>query len=265
MSDALLQVEPLLFDEPGQHPDGGVYVGEGLPPIPQKLAKKIMKGDFVEMEELLPELWPVAHHEGEGKIRRNRKITDIFTWIQCFSLYTSVRGRQKPELIAELMAYMVSIIRASREYLGLGWVQYDSLFRKHAALRSDTRWSVINTTLYARCFTGAPREVRCELCWANSHETKECLHLTGTDSAIESRMQLIEQSIQTMSQRRVQPTRPRSSGEVCRKFNNEGCTYPYCRHDHVCMTCGAPHPEPQCPWNRRQGHKVEPRRPVKPY
>ena len=106
-SDALLRVEPLLFDEPGQHPDGGVYFGEVLHPIPQKLAKKIMKGDFVEMEELLPELWPVAHHEGEGKIRRNRKITDIFTWIQCFSLYTSVHGRQKPELIAELMAYMV--------------------------------------------------------------------------------------------------------------------------------------------------------------
>lgn len=257
---------PKLVDDPGQHSGGGVYVGEVLSPIPQKLAKKIIKGDYVEMEELLPELWPTAQQEGEGRTRsRNQKITDIFTWIQCFSLYTSVRGRHDPKLIAELMAYMVSIVRASREYSDLGWVQYDALFQKHAALRADTRWSVINTTLYARCFTGAPREARCELCWANSHEMKDCLHLTGTESAIESRVQLIEQSIQSMSQRRGQPVRPRPSGEVCRKFNNEGCTYPYCRHEHVCMTCGGPHPELQCPWNQRQGRKMEPRRPVKPY
>lgn len=98
-NDILPQADlPELFDEPGHLLDRGVYVGEGLPPISQKLAKKITKGD-------LPELWPAAHQEGEGKIRRNWKITNIFTLIQCFSLYISVRGRQKPKLIAELMAY----------------------------------------------------------------------------------------------------------------------------------------------------------------
>ena len=30
----------------------GVYVGEGLPPVPAKLAAKIRQGDFVEMGEL---------------------------------------------------------------------------------------------------------------------------------------------------------------------------------------------------------------------
>ena len=33
----------------------GLYVGEGLPPVPVKLVEKIHKWEFVEMSELLPE------------------------------------------------------------------------------------------------------------------------------------------------------------------------------------------------------------------
>ena len=35
--------------------EGGVYVGEGLPPTPAKLAMQITHGKFVDMGELLPE------------------------------------------------------------------------------------------------------------------------------------------------------------------------------------------------------------------
>ena len=33
----------------------GEYVGDGLPPVPAKVAAKIRRGEFVEMGELLPE------------------------------------------------------------------------------------------------------------------------------------------------------------------------------------------------------------------
>ena len=263
---------PNLGDVPLDSAEG-VYVGEGLPPIPLKLAKKIRRGEFVEMEELLPELWPPAHQEGtESKLqsKRSRRVTDIFSWIQCFATYASVRGMQAPELIPELMAYMLSIIRVSREYSGLSWVQYDVLFRKHAALKADTKWSVINPTLYARCFTGAARDVvRCELCWAATHETKDCAQQVGTERSLEARLQVIEDSVQVMThaQQRNPQTQSRPSGEICRKYNNQGCNYPYCRHTHACLGCGGPHPEPQCIRSRRQGYKLEPpaRRLDKPY
>ena len=35
----------------------GIYVGEGLLPVPAKLAEKITRWEFVEMAELLPEFW----------------------------------------------------------------------------------------------------------------------------------------------------------------------------------------------------------------
>ena len=37
-------------------PAGG-YMGEGLLPIPEKVVKKILELSFVEMRELMPEMW----------------------------------------------------------------------------------------------------------------------------------------------------------------------------------------------------------------
>ena len=45
----------------------GVYVGEGLPPVPAKVAAKIRQGDFVDMTELLPEFWALPRDEDGGK------------------------------------------------------------------------------------------------------------------------------------------------------------------------------------------------------
>ena len=147
-------------------------------------------------------------------------------------------------------------------------MQYDVLFCKHAALKSDTKWSVINQTLYARCFMGAAKNVaRCELCWAATHETKDCPQQLRCEPTWESWLQSIEESIQTISDLSNLQPRPHQLSEACRKFNNQGCSYPYCRHAHVCMLCGGPHPELQCTCPRRQDFKVEPtiRHTDKPY
>ena len=35
----------------------GVYVGEGLPPVSMRLAQRVWRWEFVDMVEMLPELW----------------------------------------------------------------------------------------------------------------------------------------------------------------------------------------------------------------
>ncbi len=63
------------------------------------------------------------------------------------------------------MAYMTTIVRVSQDYAGLAWFRYDAAFCCQAALIGNTRWSVINPTLYTMCFTGkAAAQKRCELC-----------------------------------------------------------------------------------------------------
>ena len=109
----------------GSHiPATGVYIGDGLPPVPPALAAKIRRGAFVDMGELLPEFWALSKEDdgnmrGEAKVRRSRKVTDIFTWLQCFGTYVSVLAPAYPDRIPELMAYMTMIIRASQDYAGL--------------------------------------------------------------------------------------------------------------------------------------------------
>ena len=92
-------------------PMPGVYVGEGLPPVPSKLADKIKRWEYVEMSELLPEFWS-RPEDGENKqaaARRRCQVTEIFTWVQCFCTYTSVLSQSSPETVPELLAYLVTI------------------------------------------------------------------------------------------------------------------------------------------------------------
>ena len=35
----------------------GVYIGEGLPQVPQELAERIRRWEFIDMVELVPEFW----------------------------------------------------------------------------------------------------------------------------------------------------------------------------------------------------------------
>lgn len=49
-----------------QLPTGGVYMGDGIPAVPVKLAAKIRRGEFVDMGELLPEFWSTLRHRREA-------------------------------------------------------------------------------------------------------------------------------------------------------------------------------------------------------
>ncbi len=88
-------------------PSEGVYVGDGVPPVPQMLAELIRRGGYVEMGELLSEFWSALNEEPrkEAKGRQTEKVTDIFMWLQCFASYVAVRVTMTPRLAPELLAY----------------------------------------------------------------------------------------------------------------------------------------------------------------
>ena len=106
--------------------------------------------------------------EPEPKRRCGRKVLDIFTWLQCFG-------------ICQYLGHAVTNLNPR---------VHD---RKHAALKKDTKWSVINTTIYARCVTGAPRNpVKCGVCASTTHDTQDCVEGLSSSMSIEQRMELME-------------------------------------------------------------------------
>ena len=99
-----------------------VYIGEGLLPVPNKLADHIWKWEFIDMSELLPEFWdhslpkPADSQNSlqQSPVRHTRRFTDIAMWIQCFASYVGVLLGTSPEAVPELMAYLVHIVRVAK-------------------------------------------------------------------------------------------------------------------------------------------------------
>ena len=145
-------------------PTAGVYIGESLPPVPTKLASKILRWEYVEMAEMLPEFWSGAKLEEEDTKRppprRPRQVTDIFTWIHCYTSYVSVLASRYQGVVPQLMAYLVTITRVSQDFSGLAWVRYDAAFRRQAAITGNRKWSQINPSLYSICFTGCAQALK---------------------------------------------------------------------------------------------------------
>ena len=96
-------------------PQGGdIYVGEGLPLVPLKLTKKVLSEDYVEMEELLPE---VSTLEDAQVSLHETSVRHIYLAAILHSIHQHC-GVQLLEVIPEPMAYITTIIRVNREYSG---------------------------------------------------------------------------------------------------------------------------------------------------
>ena len=115
-----------------------------------------------------------------------------------FSRFASLRPREciiagargTHSVVMELLAYMADIHKASQEFVGTAWVQYDATFQKQAASSGNRRWSCLTASLYPMSFTGRATSGKyCELCFSTAHVTRECsLAADHVDVAYEWRM-----------------------------------------------------------------------------
>ena len=172
----------------------------------------------------------------------------------------NIRGSCFPEMIPKLMAYIGTIIKANREYAGPKWLRYDMLFWKHEVLRNNTRWSVINPTIYARCFTAATRNPpRCETCLSVIHETKDCTQHDVSKWDIEARLREIWSRRFTTCLQLQRGTMYSSLLKYVGNGTRKKCNYPFCRHTHVCSLCNeGTHPTIRCPGCSRSVMESQP-------
>ena len=92
-------------------------LGEGLPPVPSKLVAKILKGEFVDMAELLrdnieAERRPshASNSDTPSSAPGRREVLDLFSWVQCFGVYTAVVSAKNPEKVQQLLAYQAMVV-----------------------------------------------------------------------------------------------------------------------------------------------------------
>ena len=217
--------------------------GHGFPPIPKKLADRILAGEFVDLADLPPakgKVRPLSTPEGSVLLvhahdfmQQKRLIPDLATWVQSFSLYTAVVCSKSPERLTDMLGYMCQITRASQRFKWPSWVIYDQNFRQEAADRDIKVWSQMDPSLFAQCFTGQVKgtESWCKTCHSLDHSSDLC--------------PLKPPAIK----RPRSSTFPSPPQETCRRYNkfNGNCNFgSRCCYAHKCLKCSGDHPASAC-------------------
>ena len=257
-----------------------VPVGAGLPSIPKKLVEQIQAGQYVDFGELPPakgRTRPLpSQEEGHIVVVRAEDLTgtrklipDLATWLQCFAIYMAVSADKEPDRTSNLLAYMVTIAKASVKYSWPSWVVYDQNFRQEAADNGLKDWSKVEPSIYTQCFTNAAvsSEKWCNNCQSIDHGSNNCplqvYHNKGSSGSsgssgnsgsgssgggIFSRKRPLNAE-QTYLPARKRPP-PHSLPQTCKLYNrfNGDCKYgETCTFQHRCDICNKQgHPRSRC-------------------
>jgi hypothetical protein len=134
-----------------------MVLSSALPPLSAKVVGKIKSGQYVPMKDLLADnmslctqlealTGPHSFYAGFAKPRL-REIQSPLTWVSCFLAYTAVLTPDAKT--RNLLTYGWLVIREAQCHGGLGWQEYDKIFRQHAALAPSVQWNELNPSLHA--------------------------------------------------------------------------------------------------------------------
>ena len=105
---------------------------QGKPPpsaLPPKIVRRIHNLEFVDIADLLPENWRPREDPCCSLSRRPTScralVMDILLWVEGYPQMVAVLASLYPSYIHEFMAYLRTIVRASRNYEGSAWAAYD--------------------------------------------------------------------------------------------------------------------------------------------
>ena len=195
-------------------------VGPGFSPIPAKTVSQILAGKYVDPCDLLSA--NIVHTEPESTVlldgrlvfapstkKNRRRIEDIGTWSEAFTIFSMILTSHFPYRWRDLMSYKLLILRTHRQYTGRVWLAYDKAFREHAAATKLVDWSSLNVQLYS--LSTARASVR------------------GGPDGLFSDL--------------PEPFAATSSQIICRSWNRGRCSAQSvsCRFAHRCSNCGGPH------------------------
>ena len=156
-----------------------------------------------------------------------RRIEDIGSWLEAFSVYCLVLTSQFPHRWKDLQLYQLLILRNYRQFTSRVWLAYDWAFREHAAATNLTDWLTLDIQLF------------------NFHAAGASVydHDAVTDSN--------------------ELCRAASSTIICRLWNWGQCVAPFasCRFAHKCQSCFGHHCVKDCPGDSSSQQRAESKRP----
>ena len=123
----------------------GFAPGGGLPALPAALVENIRKGDFVDLQDLLPEnVFEAFISAGDKDKEKKKKKVPIETfqdWALAYTTWASTIIAASPSRGLELLQYLGVIGRLARDNPPHVWLHCDKQFRQMAAAApQSTKW-----------------------------------------------------------------------------------------------------------------------------
>ena len=214
--------------------------------VPSRTADRILRGEYIDVNDLLPEALGLAQHpagqlrlqigdhgavlladQGTSSTRVKRHVHDFSTWMEAWTTYLYVLVSSAPERAPELLAYQAIITDANQKFRSDGWLAYDSQFRAAASNNRGLRWDVVDPTLWQLTITGTKRS-SCFNCHLPHPQGAHCPFRPGS------------------RQSSGFAARSTASQEICHNYNFRTCFARQCHRAHTCLSCGGKHPRSKC-------------------
>ena len=180
---------------------------------------KIMKGEYVDFERLIPKDHVQAQEEYrvEMKIKDGKtfwstsaaeevtQISNYPTWEQAFRIYSDVYLRAQLVRAVELIQYNHIIHMASQSYIWENVYMYDRDFRLHLARNPTRSWSIILQQAWSF-------RLKDRLRFDRNHYSNGANNTSNANR--------------------------HDRREICRKLNRGRCSYGFaCKFEHRCSYC----------------------------
>lgn len=196
-------------------------------------------------------------------------ITDISQWVERYALMAAIIATRFPHKAPELFGYLITIVRAERNYEAGRWVLYDRQLHWRALARKDLNWSVMDVELFNEAFVGRVKSIpRCSICLRDDHLANGCPQNVDRQwlALLPAAGQWQLPPALPVSPAPVPHTsRPERRREVCNRYNEGRCRLPSCKYTHQCKACGGDHPRISCTvQGQGQARCRSPRRPLPP-
>lgn len=238
----------------------GFSLSPATEPFPQKLVDKIRSGMFVEMRDLLSDnialLQQIDAFSAYGAVPslpgvlkpRLREVASLPSWLYCFLAYIGIQSSD--QATRDMLAYSRLIIREAQRLGGVGWLDYDRVFRQQAAIDRTLPWNTLHPGIQASTLVGyavGPRNF-CRLCRGADHAAVDCA-LAYLQQQPPNRPTMAPASSGPPASFQGPPRRRRtvSSFNICSSWNQGRCIYPgTCTFRHVCSLCYQQHRALEC-------------------
>ena len=134
--------------------------------IDEQLTAKIERGEFVDLDKLLPKPAKVSGRDDvaqlvfkEGKsffvnqTEKDRKISNVRHWEQAFRAYAAIYCNANPARASEIWQYVYIINKAASSFIWSNVLEYDFIFRQMMAKNPNWSWGKTYTQMWNVCMT----------------------------------------------------------------------------------------------------------------